>query len=324
MSQRGETRYHDANYMKRHSFLVSLTNNDNDYQIEQATAAKDSARRLGVDLYLAYAENDAITQSQQLLKAIQSPAASRPDAIVLEPVGGTGLPQVARAAAAAGIGWVVLNCDVHYIAELRKSYRVPVFAITSDHLEIGRIQGRQFAALLPKGGTVLYIQGPSGSPPAQQRTAGMSETKPANIQIRMLKGQWTELSAYQAVCSWLGLRTSHDTVIGIVAAQDDSMAIGARKAFQEQTAGAERDKWLGLPYLGCDGLPDTGQAWVRSSLLSATVVVPPNAGTALEMLLQAMRDGSQPQERTLTLPKSFPTVEDLAAKRARFARAMSV
>ena len=310
--------------MKRLSFLVSLTNNDNDYQIEQATTAKDSARRLGVDLYLAYAENDAITQSQQLLKAIQSPAASRPDAIVLEPVGGTGLPQVARAAAAAGIGWVVLNCDVQYIAELRKSYRVPVFAITSDHLEIGRIQGRQFAALLPKGGTVLYVQGPSASPPAQQRTAGMSETKPANIQIRMLKGQWTELSAYQAVCSWLGLRTSHDTVIGIVAAQDDSMAIGARKAFQEQTTGTERDKWLGLPFLGCDGLPDTGQAWVRSSLLSATVVVPPNAGTALEMLLQAMRDGSQPQERTLTLPKSFPTVEDLAAKRARFARAMSV
>ena len=73
--------------MKRLSFLVSLTNNDNDYQIEQATAAKDSARRLGVDLYLAYAENDAITQSQQLLKAIQSPAASRPDAICWSPSG---------------------------------------------------------------------------------------------------------------------------------------------------------------------------------------------------------------------------------------------
>jgi len=310
--------------MKKHSFLVSLTNNDNDYQIEQAAAAKDSARRLGVDLYLAYAENDAITQSQQLLKAIQSPAGSPPDAIVLEPVGGTGLPQVARAAAAAGIGWVVLNCDVEYIAELRKSYRVPIFAITSDHLEIGRIQGKQFSALLPKGGTVLYIQGPSGSPPAQQRTAGMTQSKPANVQIRMLKGQWTELSSYQAVCSWLRLRTSHDTLIDVIAAQDDSMAIGARKAFQEQTTGAERDKWLSLPFIGCDGLPDTGQAWVRSSLLTATVVVPPNTGLALEMLVQAMRGGSQPQERTLTVPTSFPTTDDLAAKRTKIARAMSV
>src|SRR6478672_1984179 len=234
--------------MKKLNFLVSLTTNDNDYQMEQAADTEAAARRLGVDVQIIYADNDAITQSQQLLKVIQSRSDSHPDAIIFEPVGGTALPQVARAAAAGGIGWVILNRDVEYISELRRAHRVPIFGVTSDHEEIGRIQGRQFAALLPKGGSVLYIQGPSASPPAQQRTAGMSETKPANIQIRMLKGQWTELSAYQAVCSWLGLRTSHDTVIGIVAAQDDSMAIGARKAFQEQTTGTERDKWLGLPF----------------------------------------------------------------------------
>ena len=33
--------------MKRLSFLVSLTNNDNDYQQEQALAAEKAARRLG-------------------------------------------------------------------------------------------------------------------------------------------------------------------------------------------------------------------------------------------------------------------------------------
>ena len=36
--------------MKRLSFLVSLTNNDNDYQQEQAAAAEKAARRLGVDV----------------------------------------------------------------------------------------------------------------------------------------------------------------------------------------------------------------------------------------------------------------------------------
>jgi len=35
--------------MKRLSFLVSLTNNDNDYQQEQATAAEKAARRLGAE-----------------------------------------------------------------------------------------------------------------------------------------------------------------------------------------------------------------------------------------------------------------------------------
>src|SRR5438445_7104821 len=35
---------------------------------------------------------------------------------------------------------------------------------------------------------------------------------------------------------------------------------------------SERERWLALPFTGCDGMPDTGQAWVRSGLLAATVV----------------------------------------------------
>ncbi len=92
--------------MKKLKFVVSLTTNDNDYQIEQAAAAEDAARRLGVDVQLLYADNDAIMQSQQLLKIIQSNSDSHPDGIIFEPVGGTAMPQVAKAAAAAGIGWV--------------------------------------------------------------------------------------------------------------------------------------------------------------------------------------------------------------------------
>lgn len=303
--------------MKKLNFLVSLTTNDNDYQIEQANSAKDAARRLNVDVQIIHADNDAITQSQQLLKVIQSGAAPRPDAIIFEPAGGTGFPQVARAATAAGIGWVVLNREVDYVAELRKGCKAPVFSITSNHEEIGRIQGRQFAALLPKGGFVLYIQGPSGSSAAQQRTTGMYETKPGNVQVRMLKGKWTEGSSYQAVSSWLRLCTSHEIHIDLVSGQDDSMAMGARKAFQEQTSVTERERWLSLPYTGCDGLPQTGQAWVSSGLLAATVVVPANTGMAMEMVAQAVSTGKQPPERTFTVPESFPSLEELARGRTR-------
>ena len=120
--------------MKKPSVLVSLTTKDNDYQQEQAAAAEQTARRLGVDLQILFADNDAITQSQQLLKVIQTTSGPRPDFIVFEPAGGTALPQVARAAAAAGMGWVVVNRDVEYISDLRRSYRVPIFAVTSDHV----------------------------------------------------------------------------------------------------------------------------------------------------------------------------------------------
>ncbi len=126
--------------MAKLRILVSLTTNENDYQIEQAQSAEEAAKRLGVTAEIIYADNDAINQSTQLLKAVQAAAEDRPNAILFEPVGGTAFPQVARAAASAGIGWAVLNRDANYIEELRKTSSAPIFAISSDHVEIGRIQ----------------------------------------------------------------------------------------------------------------------------------------------------------------------------------------
>jgi len=303
-------------FMKKLSFLVSLTNNDNDYQQEQAAAAEKAARRLGVDLKIVHANNDAVTQSQQLLHYIQGSASTRPDAIVFEPAGGTAFPQVARAAVAADIGWVVLNHDADYIQQLRSASHVPIFSISSDHEEVGKIQGKQFAALLPQGGSILYIEGPANSSAAQERTNGMNLTRPTNIQVKTMRANWTEESAHRAVSSWLRLRTSQEMRIDLVGAQDDSMAAGARKAFAEIAEG-ERERWLKIPFTGCDGLPTTGQSWVRSGLLAATIYIRPNTDLALETLTEAIRTGSQPPERKLIIPESVPSLDELAARSAR-------
>jgi ABC-type sugar transport system substrate-binding protein len=303
--------------MKKLNFLVSLTTNDNDYQIEQAASAEETARRLGADLRIIYADNDAINQSQQLLKIIQSSSTARPDAIIFEPAGSTALPQVAHAAASAGIGWVILNREADYISDLRMAHRVPVFCITSDHREIGHIQGQQIGAMVSQGGGVLYVQGPSGSDAAQQRTEGMQHTKPAGTQVRMVRAQWTEGSAYQAIGAWLRLSTSRALQMDAIVAQDDSMAMGARKAFQEIADSKQREHWLGLPFAGCDGMPKTGQAWVRNGSLAATVIVPPNTGLALEMLAKTVQSGVLPPERTFTDVRSFPSIADLAVSHGK-------
>ena len=292
-------------------FLLSLTTSENDYQLEQANAATLSAKNLGVELQTVYAENDAINQSTQILKAIQVAPEDRPNAIVFEPVGGTALPQVARAAVHAGIGWVVLNRDANYIPELREGARVPVFGLSSDHAEIGRIQGRQASALLPHGGSALYIQGPSENSAARDRFLGFQEVKHANLHLTMLKGQWTEESAQRTIRSWLKLTTSQKTLVELVAAQNDLMAVGARKAFQEVASEVDRERWLNLPFLGCDGLSKTGQSWVRSGLLAATIFIPPNAGQALEMLSDAIRKKKMPEELVFTVPQSIPPLTAL-------------
>jgi len=302
--------------MKKLRFVVSLTTDDNDYQIEQKESAEQAARKTGVDVQIIHAQNDAINQSTQVLKAIQAPKELRPDAIIFEPVGGTALPQVAKAAVNAGIGWVILNRDATYIEELRKTSTSPLFVISSDHVEIGRIQGRQMAALLRGGGSVLYIQGPSENSAAKDRTLGMQETKPPSVQVTMVKAQWTQESAQRAVRSWLKLTTSQRSAIDLISAQDDSMAMGARDAFKELTNEDERERWLKLPFTGCDGLPKTGQAWVRSGLLAATVFVPPNAGQAIEMLVDAIQNRKMPAERVTTTAVSIPALEALTRKKS--------
>ena len=299
--------------MKTLHFLLSLTTQNNDYQVEQAASARAAAKDVGAELDIVYADGDTITQSTQILRAIQNEPQLRPTAVIFEPVGGTALPQVARTAIAAGIGWGVLNSDPAYIAELKSSATAPIFSISSDHKEIGRIQGRQYAALLPRGGSVLYIQGPSDNAAAKDRTAGMQSTIPSNIQLVMLKGQWTEESAVKCVNSWLKLTAAGKSTIDLVGAQNDVMALGARRVFSTLSNLEDRERWMRIPFLGVDGQPKTGQAWVRDGSLAATIVVPPNAGQAIRLLASALLAGKTVVERTFTVPESMPPVDKLTA-----------
>jgi ribose transport system substrate-binding protein len=296
-------------------FLVSLITKDNDYQMEQAAAAKAAAAELGVEAQIIYANDDPITQSTQLLKAIQEEPSLRPSGILVEPVGATSFPQVAKTAAAAGIGWAILSRQAEYAAELRKATRPPVFSVSADQVEVGRIQGRQVAALLPRGGAVLLIQGPSVSSVSRDRHTGLQELLAPNVHVTTLRGRWTEESAHQSVCSWLRLIAAQRLRIDLIVAQNDAMGIGARKAIEETIPDPEREQWLGIPIMGCDGVPRTGQTWVRTGQLAATVIVPPNTGEALTLMAKALRSGTAVPEHSYMTPTPFPAIEKLVPRR---------
>lgn len=296
--------------MKRFRFVLLAVEN-NDYQAQQVASAQAAAEKLGIYVEVVHTEHDAIQQSQAVLNLVHAKPENRPNGILFEPVG-TPLAQAAKAAAAAGIGWVVLNRQViDYMPALRQQNRTPAFSVTTSHLDVGRIQGEQIGRLMPKGGCVLYIQGPSDNDAAIRRTSGMQATKPANVEVRPLKGVWTEQSAYQAVAMWMKLSIAKEQTLGCVAAQNDAMALGARRAFQELVPEADKKRWQNLPFIGCDGLPKSGQAAVKQGLLAATVVIPPNAGHAVEVLANALDKGTQPQECILTQPHSYPDLGQL-------------
>jgi ABC-type sugar transport system substrate-binding protein len=298
--------------MKQLSVVVSLPGANNYFE-EQTTAAQATANRLGMNLQIVNARGNPVTQSQQLLEIVQSPAAGRPDAIIVEPANETGLPRVAEAAVAAGMGWVISNARVDYMAQLRGDAKAPVFSISQDHREVGGMQGRQLGALLPEGGTVLYLRGPGTSYVAAQRAEGLGKAVPRNVHVKALRIRWTEQNCFQSLTSWLRLGTAHAKDIHLISCQDTDFINGAKRAFQGRGDETERTQWLSVPITAA-GVPGATKSLVDEGVLAAAVLTSLTMDTALEMLHQALQGESQPPEHTIVPASLHPSLEELAAK----------
>ena len=298
--------------MKKLKFVLSVPG-DTLYLRAQTAAAQAAAQRIDAELQVLVANMDAVGQGQQLLNLVQSRAESRPDAIIMEPVSAAGLPRVAEAAVAAGIAWVVSNAQVDYITALRRSGKVPVFQVSQDHLEVGQLQGKQMGAILPKGGSVLYLRGPAMSWWAVKRSEGMERTKPKNIEVRSLKVLASSAEGAQnAVTSWLDLTKQRPEGTQLIVSQNTDFLTGANKVF-DAMLGPDRAKWLALPRTGV-GVAQRSRPLVDQGALCAAVVTSLTMDRAVEMLARAMKDGSQPPENTLVEAYSYPSVEELARK----------
>lgn len=294
--------------------LVSLLTDQQEYQRLQAADATATAALQDLDVDVVFADNNGVVQIQQLFRAIHAAAGERPAAIIVETVTGEGLERVARAAVKAGVGWILLNRRVPYLAALAQGSRVPVSSVGTDQNEVGRIQGRQFRALLPKGGNVLYIQGPPDTSVAQERLEGMrSAIGGAHIGVTLGSGLWTEDSGAQAVTSFLRLKTWQTTPPDIVGCQNDSMAVGALRALQ----GAGESRFAHVPVTGCDGLQDGGKRLVDVKQLAATVITRSNTGPALELLASHLKTGRPMPLDVLLPPASYPDEARLGAAAIR-------
>lgn len=297
--------------MSKQTVVVSLLSADQEYQRLQAEDARSAASASGLRAEIVFAEDSAIIQIQQLYKFVHRPAGERPLAIVVETVTGEGLERVARAATAAGIGWVLVNRRVPYLDVLRKEHpTLPIGAIGTDQLEIGRIQARQFLSLLPQGRrALLYVTGPPDTSAARDRLQGVNEgLATANVTVRLLEGLWTEASGEAVVDRWLRLNPSEDVRPDLVGCQNDAMALGARKALRARGLGH-------VPATGVDGLTKGGRAQVDAGELAATVVTPSNGGPALHLIAQFVATGRPLPAQTVLRPESYPTENALTVRK---------
>jgi ribose transport system substrate-binding protein len=283
-----------------------------EFQHAQATAARAAGEQEGFAVEVAYAENSPITQIQQVF-ALANRAAERPAAIVIELVGAPeGYRTAARAALSRGIGWIEVSGFTPSVPLLREEFpgRL-VMAVTTTEEEIGRIHAAQCRALLPAGGSVLYIEGPSLQPEVKARRRGLEEgLRGTSITIaKTLAGAWTHASAERAIDAHLRNPAGQLAAPALVCAQNDEMAIAVRSV-----AIAHKPEWSRLPYLGCDGLPEGGLRHVKEGRLAATVVKPVTTGIAVTKVAHAVLRGAPPEDLVLP-PESVPPIEALAPAR---------
>ena len=157
----------------RPRIVVSLITAEQEFQLLQAADARETAAGWVSRSRCSSPRTTRCCRSSSSSTSSTCPKASGRSPSLSETVAGEGLERVARNAVSAGIGWLLLNRHVPYLEKLRQERTdLPVAMVGTDQEEVGRIQARQFRALLPKGGSVLYVQGPADTSVAQERLRG--------------------------------------------------------------------------------------------------------------------------------------------------------
>jgi ABC-type sugar transport system substrate-binding protein len=296
-----------------------LRADQNDYQELLREDCHATAQRCDLSVRSLHGQSDADRQLHQIQECLNEPESARPSAILVFPVGDVGLRPLAYEAARLGIGWVTLNRTCDFMPELRREYpNLPLFCVSPDQRRVGRIQGKQMKALLPRGGKVVYIQGPAANSSAQLRLAGVQdEIEGSNLVLIPYLGDWSFAGGADEATRWLQTVPSNRPLYDcLVAAQNDAMAMGARTVVKR--AAITRTELGTLHITGCDGTPTYGQRLVNEKQLTATVLVPSTSGQAVELVAAVLR-GARPPTRDLSPDvSSFPAIEQLMVTPRRF------
>jgi ABC-type sugar transport system substrate-binding protein len=303
-------------------FLRSLAN---DYQERLRDDCMATCARLGFSLDVFSADNDPDRQLGQIQQFLKAPPRGS-TAILVSPVRERELLTAAYDGIRKGLAWVILNRSGGHLRELRDQFPESlVFSVTPDQLEIGTIQGRQFKLMLPEGGELFYLRGPAMTSSAQRRLLGVErEIAEASINMVTFGADWTGEAAEKATRDWIRFRRDTDTSRCLVGAQNDDMAIGARRGLMNEAVSQHRPEVRHILVTGCDGSPTYGQRWVAEGELAATVLVPSVAGHAVEELAAALNGTRRPPLEVSVPTSSYPPLDVLAQNLAKVERRKSV
>lgn len=278
----------------------------NHFQLLQEETAAAEGRRLGLTVEVAFAPG--FDQLRVLKKRLSDAASGAVDAVVTEPANNSTMDLI-LGELKGKTGLVILSAWGPAIEKAAAGWGqgLPFGTVGTDHLKVGEIQGRQVSALLPQGGRVLCVAGPLRSSAAQQRVEGLRSQVGAGVKVEEISaGQWTESDGIVAFNDWYRVAKAGDPVVPVVAAGNDELAIGARRACEALANASHREALLRARFLGVDACPTFGQRLVTEKQLHASILTPANTGLALQLLHHYWNAGTPLALRSFTQARPWP------------------
>ena len=186
------------------------------------------AKANNIQLVWTSAGGDVATQASQVEQLINQ----KVKGIIIVPVQADSLAPQVKAAKAAKIPVFAVNTTLKDSSGLTSS-------VLPDDVAAGSQEMEQMAKALGGKGNIVILQGPLGSSPELNRTAGIEKVLAKDT------ANWKRDEATNKVKDWL---SSFDTKINGIVSENDDMGLGAVQALKEANKK--------LPVVGIDGIQD--------------------------------------------------------------------
>lgn len=258
---------------------LAVSTLSNPFFVQLRDGAQKEADELGVTLEILDAQDDAVTQTNQLNNALSTGAA----AVIVNPVDSD---------AAVGGVKALLNADIPVIAVDRGVTDVDVTSfVSSDNVQGGNFAAEALAGAIGETGDVVVLQGIPGSSASRDRGDGFTEGVADFADIKVVAKQTANFDRADGLDVATNLVQANPSVVGIFA-ENDEMALGAVEALGSRVG---QDVFV----VGFDGTED-GVSAVEDGTLVATIAQQPEE--LGKLAVQQAKKALDGEETTAVVP----------------------
>ncbi|MFD7706556.1 substrate-binding domain-containing protein [Streptomyces sp. NPDC059785] len=270
---------------------LSLSTLNNPFFVQIKAGAQEEAKKLGADLTVTDAQNDASQQANQLQNFTSSGLGS----IIVNPVDSDAAGPAVRGANKDGIPVIGVDRGVN------KADTAALVA--SDNVAGGKLAAKTLADKLGGKGTIVILQGQAGTSASRERGAGFAAGLKDYPGIKVVAKQPADFDRTKGLDVMTNMLQAHPDVQGVFA-ENDEMALGAIKAL-----GAKAGKSVAV--VGFDGTPDGLKAVEAGTLYASVAQQPKELGRIAVRNAVRAAEGKKVDE-TVKVPVKVVTSENVA------------